>query len=496
MRLLPRAQRRALTLWLTDPRPGLLLVGDAALREELVNQLRGGLPPDSRVVAAAELLDAESVLPIVAAPVVLASADALDQVPPALLDRCAMVLQLAHDPKRLARWWGATPEPAAVPADGPHAGAAEAERIVALADQLGVVNHRVEIGAARIAASARNCGWTDPEIDQLLLSTVFGPRAGAATQQRAAADSDGEGALDQDEPDRAARDGAEPADREPQQGDPPPQPDQPLQPDRPDEAEDADTDDAPPSVIPALAAPPPRRHRVRAAPAGRGGAVMPTAAGGRLGRVVGTPRPNTRVALAATVARIAARAAAAGGPVQAVPADLRWAHRRRRGGRLTILVVDASGSMGRQALRQSKGLALGLLETAYQRRDRVGVVLVRGREAQLGLAPTRSLARVRASLRRIPHGGGTPLASGLLMAATLARAYDPGAVEVVLLTDGRANLGLQPGTGRAAARRDAERAAAVLREAAGVRVLHSLGRGGATGQTAWLVEALAALPAG
>ena len=83
------------------------------------------------------------------------------------------------------------------------------------------------------------------------------------------------------------------------------------------------------------------------------------------------------------------------------------------------------------------------------------------------LAPTRSLTRAKRSLADLPGGGGTPLASGLDAALALAsaeRAHDRTPL-LVVLTDGRANVGRDGAPGRAAGERDALAAAARIREA-------------------------------
>jgi Mg-chelatase subunit ChlD len=70
---------------------------------------------------------------------------------------------------------------------------------------------------------------------------------------------------------------------------------------------------------------------------------------------------------------------------------------------------------------------------------------------------------VAASLRRLPAGGGTPLASAYLLAWRLARRAERAAVEVLVFTDGRPNVPLEPGGDPA---EDARRALRVLETAA------------------------------
>ncbi|MGN6609849.1 MAG: VWA domain-containing protein [Jatrophihabitans sp.] len=132
------------------------------------------------------------------------------------------------------------------------------------------------------------------------------------------------------------------------------------------------------------------------------------------------------------------------GPLQLAPSDLRRADRRGREGNLVLFVVDASGSMAARArMSQVKAAVLGLLTDAYQRRDRVGLITFRAAGAELALPPTRSVEFAARRLAAIATGGRTPLAAGLLRAATVIAAEqlrDPlRRPLVLLLTDGRAD---------------------------------------------------------
>jgi magnesium chelatase subunit D len=126
--------------------------------------------------------------------------------------------------------------------------------------------------------------------------------------------------------------------------------------------------------------------------------------------------------------------------------DLRLAVTEGRESNLVLLVVDASGSMGaRRRMEAVKGAALSLLLDAYQRRDKVGLIIFRGAEATLVLPPTSSIDAAARRLEELPSGGRTPLAEGLLCAAeTLERERirDPRRrALLVLVTDGRATHG-------------------------------------------------------
>lgn len=118
-----------------------------------------------------------------------------------------------------------------------------------------------------------------------------------------------------------------------------------------------------------------------------------------------------------------------------------------------IFAVDASGSQAAQRLAEVKGAIELLLKDCYVRRDQVAMVSFRGEGADVMLAPTRSLARAKRLLAALPGGGGTPLADGLDKTRELAESIArQGRIPViVVLTDGRANIGRdrQPGAERA-----------------------------------------------
>lgn len=121
----------------------------------------------------------------------------------------------------------------------------------------------------------------------------------------------------------------------------------------------------------------------------------------------------------------------------------------------TIFMVDASGSHAVGRLSEAKGAALAMLQTCYERRDRVAVISFGGEAAEVALAPTPAPARAARELNLMPSGGGTPLASALVLAQSVARQVekDGDTPFLVLLTDGKANIALngQPGRAEAAA---------------------------------------------
>lgn len=130
-------------------------------------------------------------------------------------------------------------------------------------------------------------------------------------------------------------------------------------------------------------------------------------------------------------------------------ADLRVKEFSERAGTLFIFCVDSSGSMATNRIREAKGAAGRILQTAYISRDRVAVIGFRGSEAELLLPPTNSIERAKRSLDRMPTGGGTPLGSSLVMALAVAereRVRGNEQTLVVILTDGRANVPIEAGT--------------------------------------------------
>lgn len=130
--------------------------------------------------------------------------------------------------------------------------------------------------------------------------------------------------------------------------------------------------------------------------------------------------------------------------------DLRQKVREKRIGSTFLFVVDASGSMGaRQRMKAVKGAILSMLQDAYQKRDKVGMIAFRRQTAEVLLPVTRSIDLAEKSLQHLPTGGKTPLAEGLYAALNMLTAMcrlDKDIEPVmVLVTDGRANAGVKAG---------------------------------------------------
>ncbi|MET9534024.1 putative cobaltochelatase [Streptomyces sp. NPDC006649] len=220
----------------------------------------------------------------------------------------------------------------------------------------------------------------------------------------------------------------------------------------------------------------PFRTRMLSVPGlGEGAAGRRSRARTEHGRTTGSRRPQgalTKLHLAATVQAAAPHQRARGRSGRGLVVrrdDLRQATREGREGNLVLFVVDASGSMAaRQRMSAVKGAVLSLLLDAYQRRDKVGLVTFRGKDAEIALPPTSSVDAAAARLDTLPTGGRTPVAAGLLKAHEVLRVErmrDPSRRPLlVVVTDGRATGGPDPVAlaARAARLHEAEGVASVV----------------------------------
>ena len=150
--------------------------------------------------------------------------------------------------------------------------------------------------------------------------------------------------------------------------------------------------------------------------------------------------------------------------VQVRSDDFHIARIKQKTATTTLFVVDASGSSALHRLAEAKGAVELLLADCYVRRDQVALIAFRGKVAELLLPPTRSLVRAKRSLSGLPGGGGTPLATAIDAAASVAeglrrRGQSP---VIVLLTDGRANVARDGTGGRERAQAEATQAARQL----------------------------------
>ena len=121
--------------------------------------------------------------------------------------------------------------------------------------------------------------------------------------------------------------------------------------------------------------------------------------------------------------------------------------RVRRAANLVLFLVDASWSMAvAERMAATKGAILSLLTDAYQRRDRVGLIVFQKDSATLILPPTNSVMLAERALSDIPVGGKTPLSAGLQMAYDILRKekiLHPDVMPLlIVLTDGAGNVSM------------------------------------------------------
>lgn len=127
--------------------------------------------------------------------------------------------------------------------------------------------------------------------------------------------------------------------------------------------------------------------------------------------------------------------------------DLHRKVRVRKSANLVLFVVDASWSMAvAERMNATKGAIMSLLTDAYQRRDRVGLIVFQKDRAQLVLPPTNSVTLAKKALADIPVGGKTPLSAGLWLAFQVFRREQINHPDVmplmILLTDGAGNVSM------------------------------------------------------
>ena len=375
-----------------------------------------------------------------------------DEAPPAaLLDRLAFRVDLASiDHRALARPRIPEPDIAAARARLREisADAAAIRALVVAAAQLGVASLRAPLLALRVARAAcalrGDCRISEEDL-AVAARYVLAPRATTLPE------SEAQPQQQEPSPEKEEAGERQEADQDKQ---------------APSQLEDMVLEAAqaaiPPDLLAALSAD--RLRGARAESSGKAGAGKSSTRRGRpIGARSGSLR-HGRLALVDTLRAAAPwqaiRRAAAGARrdgVLVTPEDFRIMRFRDRRETTAIFVIDASGSAAMHRLAEAKGAVELLLGDCYARRDNVALVAFRGKSAEIVLPPTRSLACAKRRLRSLPGGGGTPLASGLEAALALAqgsrrRGQTP---LVVLMSDGRANIGRSGEAGRARALEDA-----------------------------------------
>jgi magnesium chelatase subunit D len=340
------------------------------------------------------------------------------------------------------------------------AGDAVVEALCGAAERCGLLSIRAPLLAVRAArAHAALAGRTEISADDAAAAArlVLAPRALTI--------SDGEGAQDAEEA-----------------ADPPPEPQSDPPKSEAEAREDGPAPDAE-MLIQAIQAALPdglldrvsldgRRPARSTRGQGSGAAVKSVRRGRPAGARQGALRAGDRLNLSETLRAAAPwqklRSGGSTALIQVRREDFRIRRFVQRQEATTIFLVDASGSAALQRLAEAKGAVELLLAKAYIARTRVALIAFRNIGADVLLEPTRSLTRAKRSLADLTGGGGTPMASGLDAALVMALA-EKGRDRtplIVILTDGRANIGRDGAPGRAAAQSDALAAARSVREAA------------------------------
>ena len=121
--------------------------------------------------------------------------------------------------------------------------------------------------------------------------------------------------------------------------------------------------------------------------------------------------------------------------------------RVRKASNLILFLVDASWSMAvAERMQATKGAIMSLLTDAYQRRDRVGLVVFQKDQARVVLPPTNSVELAQRALKDIPVGGKTPLSAGLNLAHKVIqqelRLHKDVMPLMIVLTDGAGNVSM------------------------------------------------------
>lgn len=147
----------------------------------------------------------------------------------------------------------------------------------------------------------------------------------------------------------------------------------------------------------------------------------------------------------ATLSAAARRGGGQGGAIDVQPEDLHRKVRVRPRSSLILFVLDGSESVtSDNRVEIAKGAILDLLQDAYKKRDRVGLVVFGNNRADIVLRPTHSTERAEQMLNELTVGGNTPLSAGLSAAFSAfeqeRKARPDSLLVMVLLTDGEGNV--------------------------------------------------------
>jgi magnesium chelatase subunit D len=144
-------------------------------------------------------------------------------------------------------------------------------------------------------------------------------------------------------------------------------------------------------------------------------------------------------------------------------------------------------------MQATKGAIMSLLTDAYQRRDRVGLIVFQKDQARVVLPPTSSIDLARRALKDIPVGGKTPLSAGLSLSRLILtremRLHPEVAPLMILLTDGAGNVSMGGGAPQAEAYRVADQIAELDIRAVVINMEHQAFDQGLAAQLAEHLEA-------
>jgi len=130
--------------------------------------------------------------------------------------------------------------------------------------------------------------------------------------------------------------------------------------------------------------------------------------------------------------------------------DFREKVRRKKISTLICIVFDGSSSMVKDdKIGSIKEILDELLLDAYQKRDRVSLVVYSGQDSNVVLPFTTSVESAKILVERIQYGGTTPLSSGILTGLQMLdikMLSEPESIPImVVITDGSTNVPIVPG---------------------------------------------------
>jgi Mg-chelatase subunit ChlD/Mg-chelatase subunit ChlI len=130
--------------------------------------------------------------------------------------------------------------------------------------------------------------------------------------------------------------------------------------------------------------------------------------------------------------------------------DFREKVRRKKISTLLALVFDASSSMVKDdKIGSIKEILDEILLDAYQKRDRVGLILYNGQTSKVIMQFSTSVESAKKYLEVLQYGGTTPLSSGILTGLEMLEMKllaEPESIPILLvITDGTTNVPMTPG---------------------------------------------------